>query len=273
MDDTLALDLTQPWTTDSPLLSKLSSMPTPLSGHSMNAVQGTKQVLVAGGESSSAQSSPILLFQAGSASSWSAPSLSKNDTATFRRFYHASIATGKDGAILHGGYQTSAVNGTVVSSIVTLKATNNFRPLSTSPVSLASGAPLVARHTMTLTTDGQAVILGGVNSQGVVANLSVAYVLDTQATNGEWKPMPLEGTPPDPRMSFSTVLVNATTMLVFGGTDDFKSAFSDPFYLDLTTWTWSSPGVQGDGPSRWGHTATMAGTFMVVGFGKRVVLH
>ncbi|KAF9949214.1 hypothetical protein BGZ65_007503 [Modicella reniformis] len=122
---------------------------------------------------------------------------------------------------------------------------------------------------MTLTTDGHAVILGGVDSQGTIANLSVAYVLDTQtqATNPEWKVVPLLGTAPDPRMSFSSVLVNATTMLVFGGTDDFTSAFSDPYYLDLPTWTWSSPDVQGDGPSRWGHTATMAGTLMVVGFG------
>ncbi|KAF8940624.1 hypothetical protein BGZ58_005583 [Dissophora ornata] len=242
-------------------------MTVPLSGHSMNAVQGTAQVLVAGGESSSNQSSPILLFQTTGVGSWSAPSLSKNDTASFHRLYHASIATGKDGALLQGGYQTSVANATVVSSLVTLKASNNFLPLSTSPVALAPSAPALARHTMTLTTDGQAVILGGVDSQGAVANLSIAYILDTQANNGEWKATPLSGSPPDPRMSFSTVLVNTTTMLVFGGTADFKSAFSTPFYLDLPSWTWSSPAVQGDAPQLWGHTATMSGTLMIVAFG------
>ncbi|KAG0365656.1 hypothetical protein BC939DRAFT_502802 [Gamsiella multidivaricata] len=267
LDDTLALDLTQPWTIDNPPLTKLSPMTVPLSGHSMNPVQGTTQLLVAGGESSAPQSSPILIYQTAVGGSWSAPTFTKNDTASFRRLYHASIATGKDGAILQGGYQTTVANGTVVSSLVTLKASNNFMPLSTSPVAQASSAPALARHTMTLTTDGQAVILGGINSQGVVANLSVAYVLDTQANSGAWNPVSLSGTPPDPRMSFSTVLVNATTMLVFGGTADFKTAFTTPFYLDLPTWTWSSPEAQGDAPHRWGHTATMAGTSMVVAFG------
>ncbi|KAK3829033.1 MAG: hypothetical protein J3Q66DRAFT_324188 [Benniella sp.] len=268
LDDTLALDLTKPWTTDDPPLTKLAALPAPLSGHSMNVVPDAKQLLITGGESSSAQPPPILLYQAGSKSSWSAPPLSKNDTAGFRRLYHASIVTGKDGAILHGGYQTTVKNGTVVPSLVTLKNTNNFQPISTAPVAMAPSAPALARHTMTRTTDGHAVVLGGVNSQGVVANLSVAYVLDTQADQGEWKVVTLEGTPPDPRMSFSTVLVNATTMMVFGGTDDFKSAFSEPFYLDLLSWTWSSPPVQGEGPSRWGHSATMAGVFMIVGFGS-----
>ncbi|KAF9352189.1 hypothetical protein BGX26_009942 [Mortierella sp. AD094] len=265
LDDTLSLDLSQPWTTDNPLLAKLGGMTAPLSGHSMNTVQGTSQLLVAGGESSSPQPPPILIYQTSGGGSWSAPSLSVNDTASFHRLYHASLTTGKDGALLQGGYQATA-NGTVISSLVTLKATNNFKPLSTTPVALAPSAPALARHTMTLTTDGQAVILGGVNSQGVVANLSIAYVLDTQANNGEWRSVQLQGNPPDPRMSFSTVLVNSTTMLVFGGTADFKSAFATPFYLDLPSWSWSSPSAQGDAPNRWGHTATMAGSLMVVAF-------
>ncbi|KAF9103650.1 hypothetical protein BGX27_010483 [Mortierella sp. AM989] len=267
LDDTLSLDLSQPWTTDSPPFVTLSPMTAPLSGHSMNSVQGTTNLLVAGGESSSAKPPPILVYESSGGDSWSAPPLSVNDTASFHRLYHASLSTGKDGALLQGGYRTTSQNGTVVSTLVTLKASNNFKPLSTTPVALAPSAPALARHTMTLTTDGQAVILGGINSQGIVANLSIAYILNTQAHNGDWRPIPLLGTPPDPRMSFSTVLVNATTMLVFGGTNDFKTAFTAPYYLDLPTWTWSSPDAQGDAPNRWGHTATMAGSSMVVAFG------
>jgi len=123
---------------------------------------------------------------------------------------------------------------------------------------------------MTLTTDGQAVILGGINSQGAVANLSVAYVMDTQANSAQWKTVTLAGTAPDPRMAFSCVLVNATTMLVYGGTADLKTAFSSAYYLDLPSWTWSSPAAQGQAPSLFGHTAIMAGTSMVVSFGKRL---
>ncbi|CAO3563604.1 unnamed protein product [Mortierella alpina] len=246
-------------------------MAAPLSGHTMTKVSKAAQLLVAGGESSAPVVSPITLFDTAGGGSWTAPPMSKNDTTSFHRLYHASVTTGKDGALLHGGYLSAPTNGTVVPSLVTLKDSNKFVPFSGSPVSLARNAPALARHTMTLTTDGQAVILGGVNSQGAVANLSVAYILDTQAqaVDAEWKAMPLSGDAPEPRMSFSTVLVNATTMLVFGGTADSRSALSGPYYLDLPTWTWSSPAAEGVAPQRWGHTATMAGNFMVVAFGKQ----
>ncbi|KAI1295091.1 Serine/threonine-protein phosphatase bsl1, partial [Mortierella claussenii] len=195
--------------------------------------------------------------------------------------YHAAISTGKDGVLVQGGYETTTartINGTtVVSSLVTFKPTvNNTNPHSPpylvprigAPVSLARNAPAVARHTMTLTPDGRAILLGGINSQGLLANLSQAYVLDTQADAGaaEWKTVTLSGKPPDPRVAFSTVMVNVTTILVYGGTSDFKSAFWATFYLDLPTWTWSSPTAQGVIPRRWGHTATMAGNIMVVAF-------
>ncbi|KAF8933412.1 hypothetical protein BGZ52_007798 [Haplosporangium bisporale] len=244
----------------------MARIPAPLSGHSLSKVQGATFLLAAGGESSSLDASHILLFEPSGA--WSTPALSKNDTVGFHRLYHATLSTGKDGALLQGGYLTTPANGTVVSSLVTLKNTANFRPNSSTPVALAPHGPALARHTMTLTTDGQAVILGGVNSQGQVANLSIAYILDTQSDNDEWKVVPLNGVAPDPRMAFSTVLVNSTTMLVYGGTKDFQSAYSAPFYLDLPSWTWSSPATTGDAPSRWGHTAAMSGSSMVVAFGK-----
>ncbi|KAF9951550.1 hypothetical protein BGZ72_006950 [Mortierella alpina] len=267
LNELLALDLTTPWTTASPPFTALPKMAAPLSGHTMTRVPKAAQLLVAGGESSGPIVSPITLFDTAGGGSWTAPPMPKNDTASFHRLYHASITTGKDGALLHGGYQNAPTNGTVVPSLVTLKDSNKFVPFSGSAVSLARNAPALARHTMTLTTDGKAVILGGVNSQGAVANLSVAYILNTQQPEAEWQPMSLSGAAPEPRMSFSTVLVNATTLLVFGGTADSRSAFSGPHYLDLETWTWSSPPADGVAPQRWGHTATMAGNFMVVAFG------
>ncbi|KAF9951091.1 hypothetical protein BGZ72_007312 [Mortierella alpina] len=278
LDETLALDLSIPWSVDDPVFITLPRLTIPLSGHSMSKVPGTSKLLVAGGESSDNRtSSPILTLDTTSTGNlWTVlpPALNSNNStsssstsAPFRRLYHAAITTGKDGALLHGGYQSTVVNGTVVSSLVTLKANTDFAPHSTSPVSLAANAPAVARHTMTLTQSGQAIILGGINSQGVLANLTTAYVLDTQSNNAQWQMVPLKGKPPDPRMAFSAVVVNATTMLVYGGTPDFKTAYWVAFYLDLPTWTWSTPAVQGTSPRRWGHTATMAGSTMVVAFG------
>ncbi|KAF9278848.1 Serine/threonine-protein phosphatase bsl1 [Mortierella alpina] len=278
LDETLALDLSIPWSVDNPAFTTLPRLPVPLSGHSMSKVPGTTKLLVAGGESSDNRTiSPILILETtGTGNLWTIPprlpaalntTTAAPTTAPFRRLYHAAITTGKDGALLHGGYQSTVVNGTVVSSLVTLKATTEFAPRSTAPVSLATNAPALARHTMTLTQNGQAIILGGINSQGVLANMSIAYVLDTQASNAQWQMVPLKGKPPDPRMAFSAVMVNATSMLVYGGTPDFKAAYWVVFYLDLPTWTWSTPEMQGTSPRRWGHTATMAGNTMMIAFG------
>lgn len=267
LSDTIGLDISQAWETSSPPLNTLAEVPATVSGHVMSKISGTTQLLIAGGESTSplTQASFTYLFET-KAGSWSVIKPA-TPTPPNHRLYSAAIATGKDGLLLEGGYLTTVANGTFAPSLVSLNPAAQFQPSSTTPVALAANAPALARHTMTLTTDGQAVILGGITPQGGVANLSTAYVLDTQANTGEWKAVPLAGTPPDPRMSFSTVMVNTTTMLVYGGTTDLKTGYSNAFYLDLPTWTWSSPPAQGDAPSLWGHTATMAGNYMVVGFG------
>ncbi|KAF9402803.1 hypothetical protein BGZ94_004825 [Podila epigama] len=259
----------------------MATMPAPLAGHTSAKVPGATHLLISGGESPNPAASHILLFEPNNNNapntqdgrafgSWSAPPLSKNDTASFHRLYHASLTTGRDGAILHGGYFTTPAERTVVASIVTLKSTAHFVPTSSTPVGRAPHGPALARHTMTLTTDGHAIILGGIDPLGNVANLSIAYTLDTQSPNAAWKAIPLNGPAPDPRMAFSTVLINSTTMLVYGGTKDFVSAYSNPSYLDLDSWTWSTPETKGDAPSRWGHTAVMSGSSMVVAFGKSI---
>ncbi|KAF9346753.1 hypothetical protein BGX26_001740, partial [Mortierella sp. AD094] len=259
-------------------------MKVPLTGHTMNRVPGTTRLLVVGGESTkNLTTSPILIYHtSGNSPSWSTLLLSptnnstnnstNNATMPFHRLYHASTTTGKNGILLHGGYQTTVANRTVVSSLITLKpngSSNIIEPQASTPVSLAQNPPALARHTMSLTSDGRAIILGGIDSQGVLSNLTSAYVMDTQASSAVWTKISLQGKPPDPRIEFTSVMVNATTLLLYGGTSaDFKSAYWVTFYLDLPTWTWSSPTSQGIVPRRWGHTATMVGNIMVVAFGK-----
>ncbi|KAF9171470.1 hypothetical protein BGX20_007542 [Mortierella sp. AD010] len=278
LNETLAIDLSQPWSIENPLFTTLAPMKLPLTGHTMNKVPGTTQLLVAGGESTKdLTTSPVLVYQTTANNpSWSTLQLphtnnsTSNATVPFHRLYHASTTTGKNGILLHGGYLTTVANNTVVSSLVTLKPkakSNVIEPQTSEPVSLALNPPALARHTMTLTSDGRAIILGGINSQGVLSNLTDAYVMDTQASNVVWTKIPLQGRPPDPRVEFTSVMVNATTLLVYGGTSNYKSAFWVTFYLDLPTWTWSSPTSHGIIPRRWGHTATMVGNIMVVAFG------
>ncbi|GJJ75617.1 hypothetical protein EMPS_07975 [Entomortierella parvispora] len=285
LDDVLILDLSRPWKVSSPLFSSIPNLQIPLSGHTMNRVQGTSQLLVAGGESTTNSTTTPALYlydtTQGASGMWTSPPIPANGTDALRRIYHASLTTGKDGALIQGGYLLKATvtngttngtvaasgNSTVVSSLVTLSSPHDFEPESSSAVSLAKNAPALARHTMTLTPDGRAIILGGINAQGVHANMSYAYIMDTQSASAEWKVVPLSGKPPDPRSSFTTVMVNATTMLVYGGTSDYRNAFWVTFYLDLPSMTWSAPASKGQIPKRWGHTATMVGSTMVVVFG------
>lgn len=252
----------------------------------MNKVQGTYQLLVTGGESTtnSTMAPALYLFDTtnGTSGIWTSPPTPSNGTDTIRRLYHASLTTGKDGTLIQGGYligspvANSTTNGTtsassnitIVSSLLTLSSSHEFAPDSSTAVSLAKNPPAVARHTMTLTPDGRAIIMGGINAQGVHANMSFAYVMDTQSSAAEWKIVPLSGKPPDPRSSFTTVVVNTTTLLVFGGTSDYRNAFWVTFYLDLPSMSWSSPASKGPIPKRWGHTATMVGSTMVVMFGR-----
>ncbi|KAG0309374.1 hypothetical protein BGZ98_003169 [Dissophora globulifera] len=290
LDEVLALDLSRSWTIDNPAFkSPPPRLTIPVSGHTMNVVPGTSQLVVAGGETvANLTSSPLLLFDTASinASSahWSPIALSTNTTTNatapttnataptttpppFHQLYHTSLTTGKDGILLHGGYRSTVANGSTIPSLFTLNPRYHLAPLSTAAVSTALNSPSLARHTMTLMPDGRAIILGGIDSQGVLSNLSMAYIMDTQANSTAWKIVQLSGKPPDPRVAFSTVMVNSTTLLVYGGTNDYKQAFWVTFYLDLPTMTWSSPNAQGNIPKRWGHTATMAGSVMVVAFG------
>ncbi|KAF9139376.1 Adagio protein 3 [Mortierella sp. GBA39] len=288
LGETIALDFSQSWSVDRPMIfTALPQLTIPLTGHSMSVVPRLNHILVAGGESTGNQTLEyILLLDPLSVASGGAGWRTDNNLQYLHRSYHAVITTGKDGILLQGGYQigTTAVAAigagatapappanrtipTIVSSLVTLNPSSGFAPQISVPVSVAPSAPALARHTMTLTTDGRAIILGGINPQGLLVNLTSAHVMDTQSAEASWKEVPLLGKPPDPRMAFSTVMVNSTTLLLYGGTDDFKSAFWVTFYLDLPTWTWSSPVAQGTIPRRWGHTATMVGKTMVVMFG------
>ncbi|KAG9073221.1 Adagio protein 3 [Linnemannia hyalina] len=249
LGETIALDFSQSWPVDRPMIfTALPQLTIPLTGHSMSVVPSLNHILVVGGESTGNQTLEYILLLD--------PLASGGTTAVAAAGAGATAAPPVNGTI-----------PTIVSSLVTLNPSSEFAPQISAPVSVAPSAPALARHTMTLTTDGRAIILGGINPQGLLVNLTSAHVMDTQSAEASWKEVPLLGKPPDPRMAFSTVMVNSTTLLLYGGTDDFKSAFWVTFYLDLPTWTWSSPGAKGTIPRRWGHTATMVGKTMVVMFG------
>ncbi|KAG0240237.1 hypothetical protein BGW41_007076 [Actinomortierella wolfii] len=272
--------MNQPWKASNPPLTAVKPMPQSQAGHSITRVgemEGT--LLVAGGEISHANNngSPILLYTS-QTDTWDVPAgLTKNDTQLIRKSHHAVAVTGKDGALLHGGYENvgpisaNPANNTVVSSLITIKPANQFKPLTTAAVSRAQHSPSLARHAMVRTDSGNAIILGGITPTGQPANMTMAYVMNAIDDAPSWRVQPIQGNAPLPRFDFSAVLLNSSTLLVYGGTRDSKSVVDTrTHYLDINSWTWSSPESSGTPPSqgRWGHTATLAfNGVVVIGFG------
>ncbi|KAG0050832.1 hypothetical protein BGZ90_006930 [Linnemannia elongata] len=212
LSDTIGLDVSQAWETSSPPLNTLAEVPATVSGHVMSKISGTTQLLIAGGESTSplTQASFTYLFET-KTGSWS---VVKPATPTLpnHRLYSAAIATGKDGLLLEGGYLTTVANGTFAPSLVSLNPAAKFQPSSTTPVALAANAPALARHTMTLTTDGQAVILGGTSSTPRTENIAL---LDITSNTWTKRFRPVGQYVPDDSSNKSKLSVGAVLGIAF----------------------------------------------------------
>jgi len=92
----------------------------------------------------------------------------------------------------------------------------------------------------------QAFLFGGNDSSGALNDLWKYNV-----TTNEWTLMNPSGTPPSARSRFSMVLDSTNrTLLVFGGlSSDETTNLNDLYKYDITSNTWSQPGVTGGPPA------------------------
>ena len=81
-----------------------------------------------------------------------------------------------------------------------------------------------------------------------------------------WSTPTVKGTPPRARESHSATLVGSDKLVVFGGSAEGEGNYlNDIHILDVSTMTWHSPIVQGEGPSRRdSHAASSVGHRLVV---------
>ncbi|KAI8349507.1 hypothetical protein B0O80DRAFT_143673 [Mortierella sp. GBAus27b] len=123
-------------------------------------------------------------------------------------------------------------------------------------------------HSATLLrSNGLLVVIGGI-SGGALAPMSEILVYDTNS--GAWSVQTATGATPPLRRNHAAAASSNGQIYVHGGTDLGGTNFlADIAILDTTSWSWKQPPIQGNAPTgRYSHTATMAGSNMLVAFGK-----
>ncbi|EXX71597.1 galactose oxidase [Rhizophagus irregularis] len=126
-------------------------------------------------------------------------------------------------------------------------------------------------HTGTLLPNGNIIYIGGSLPDGKgFAEMSELLLYNTN--NNTWTSMNAIGNPPTPRAYHSAVLTQDGRIIVYGGlTKEGGPAKDDLVILDTSQadYTWSKAYVSTNSPlSRYYHTATLVGYYMIVAFGK-----
>ncbi|RUS16093.1 hypothetical protein BC938DRAFT_476708, partial [Jimgerdemannia flammicorona] len=124
-------------------------------------------------------------------------------------------------------------------------------------------------HTSTLLPDGRLIVLGGFDGTAMI-DMHQIWSYDTNT--GKWTLSNTTGSfTPTSRRDHVAVATRDGKIILHGGTDlAFMVFMSDVAVLDCsgTSYVWNAPQIKGNAPAgRYTHTATMAGTNMIVAFG------
>ncbi|GES72845.1 hypothetical protein GLOIN_2v1641931 [Rhizophagus clarus] len=151
---------------------------------------------------------------------------------------------------------------------------NNMDILDTSTLTWRTGSTVNAPegrfdHTGTLLPNGYIVYIGGTLASGGTADMSK---LPLYSINDDtWTTTNVPGYSPTPRAYHSAVLTQDGRIIVYGGVTGNGAAIDDLVVLDTsqTVYTWSKANVTTNSPlSRFYHTATLVGDYMIVVFGR-----
>ncbi|KAJ2777892.1 hypothetical protein GGI15_004361 [Coemansia interrupta] len=125
-------------------------------------------------------------------------------------------------------------------------------------------------HTATMVNDSDMVILGGSDGSRLVG-LNVVYVYT--ASQRQWSRRTATGSIPTARQYHVATVVNSTLIVIHGGANlNLTTAMKDVAVLDTETWTWSAPQISNSPEARFAHSASQAGPYMMIAFGRTVSL-
>ncbi|KAI8333639.1 hypothetical protein BC941DRAFT_380106 [Chlamydoabsidia padenii] len=243
------------WTT----LPQQNTPPASAYGRAVVAKDGNTMLLIGGiTNATNNQAVPLQIYQYNfGTTAWSGQvNTAANNATPVNRWLHTTTQDPNTGKIyIYGG----AFNTSVMFA--------DFWLLDPTTMAFtALPAPQIRRygHTATLMSNGQLVILGGAMismnyDQGTLAPMTQLQIFDT--TTNQWTTANTTAAPnnvmPSPRAHHNAVLINGTKILMFGGDNNGSPreliAVNSVFVLDTTTWSWTSPSINGIPPSRRGN--------------------
>ncbi|RIB30902.1 hypothetical protein C2G38_2237991 [Gigaspora rosea] len=114
--------------------------------------------------------------------------------------------------------------------------------------------------------------LGGkYTSNGGLAPMGILSLYDT--VNNNWKILSTSGPTPPSLYYFSAVLTSDRRIIMFGGIGEDASSLGDLWILDSETYEWSAGNISNPNDlTIYSHTATLVDNYMIVAFGKNLVL-
>ncbi|PKY24998.1 hypothetical protein RhiirB3_527600 [Rhizophagus irregularis] len=123
-------------------------------------------------------------------------------------------------------------------------------------------------HTGTMLPNGYIVYIGGKLPNGGYADMTELLLYNTN--NDTWISQRATVYSPTPRAYHSAVLTQDGRIIVYGGytSGDFRTVSDDLVILDTYDYTWSNAKAIDPPPSRFFHTATLVGYYMIVAFGR-----
>nr|AML78889.1 putative LOV domain-containing protein [Osmunda sp. BC-2016] len=132
-------------------------------------------------------------------------------------------------------------------------------------VQVSSPPPGRWGHTLSCLNGSGLVVFGGCGKQGL---LNDVFVLDLDDTQPTWREV-TSAAPPLPRSWHSSCTLDGTKLVVSGGCADSGVLLSDTFLLDLTMEKprWKEITVNFSPPSRFGHTLSVYGNQKILMFG------
>ncbi|CAG8663665.1 2312_t:CDS:10, partial [Cetraspora pellucida] len=251
-----------PWTD---LTNISSSVPAHYEG--LAVLSGDKLVLYSGVVGSSLAGGPLIYIFDTQKQLWSVPFIT--GTVPSRRKTATAVIDTSGKMYMFGGSMDSSTGSSVFAF------SNELDILDTVGLSWSMGTTTNSpsgrdTHSATLLSNGIIVFIGGHDTADFVS-MSELPLYDTKLS--VWSSMNTSGNIPDKRVGHTAVLVSDGRIIIYSGWNWANNLQPMPIVailnVTVTPFQWSAPTVYNTPPRiLMTHTATLAGNYMIVAFGK-----
>jgi hypothetical protein len=230
------------------------TVPSGVTGNSI-LMNGTNMIVVAGSYGGTVSSDCWALDMQATTAEWS---LLTSGPDAFKRYAHSSVLYGHR-IVVFGGY--SELYGSAVDDVWTLDLSAST--LAWAPMNTTGGDDSLARSSYASVLNGtNMVVFGG--SPPSLGTLNDVWVLELAAATPAWYKMETTGgNGPPPKRRYPEAVLYGGKMVVFGGYVG-TNALNDLWQLDLSTKKWDQLESSTKPSVRYGFTAALFGTNLVV---------